>query len=74
MALALGLKSEMADLKQQLQQQQLQQQQQQQPQQNSTTHILDKAAASCDMGPEMSTPAEGVGLAPGIPAVLGNKS
>ena len=64
------LKSEMADLKQQLQQQQ-----QQQPQQQmGTANILDKAAASCDMGPEMSTPAEGVGLAPGTPAVSGNKS
>ena len=73
MALAqvtLGLKSEMADLKQQLQQQQ-----QQQPQQQmATANILDKAAASCDMGPEMSTPSEGVGLAPGTPAVSGNKS
>jgi len=64
--LTLDLKSEMADLKQQLQQQ---------PQQQmGTANILDKAAASCDMGPEMSTPAEGVGLAPGTPAVSGNKS
>lgn len=42
----LDLKSEMGDLKQQLQQQQ-----QQQPQQQmGTANILDKAAASCDMG------------------------
>ena len=67
--LTLDLKSEMADLKQQLQQQQ------QQPQQQmGAANILDKAAASCDMGPEMSTLAEGVGLAPGTPAVSGNKS
>ena len=58
MALAqetLGLKSEMADLKQQLQQQQ---QQQQQPQQMGTANIVDKAASSCVMGPKMSTPSE----------------
>ena len=54
MALAqetLGLKSEMADLKQQLQQQQPQQQM-------GTANIVDKAAASCVMGPKVSTPSE----------------
>ncbi len=70
---ALGLKSEMADLKQQLQQQQ-QPQQQQVQQQTGTANIPDKAAASCDMGPELSTPSEGVGLALSTPAIPGNKS